>query len=88
MSEWSVRRFWQNMKMNIEMNSETEMNKEETIVTIEDTKVDDREQMPAVALRGLTILPGMVIHFDLSRDKSIEAVERAMLGDQRLLVVT
>lgn len=80
--------FWQNMKMNIEMNSETEMNKEETIVTIEDTKVDDREQMPAVALRGLTILPGMVIHFDLSRDKSIEAVERAMLGDQRLLVVT
>ena len=46
------------------------------------------EQIPTVALRGLTILPGMVIHFDLSREKSIEAVEQAMLGDQRLLVVT
>lgn len=44
--------------------------------------------LPAVALRGLTILPGMVIHFDLSRDHSIESVERAMIGDQRLLVVT
>lgn len=46
------------------------------------------EQIPTVALRGLTILPGMVIHFDLSREKSIEAVEQAMLGDQKLLVVT
>lgn len=44
--------------------------------------------LPAVALRGLTILPGMVIHFDLSRAHSIESVERAMIGDQRLLVVT
>lgn len=44
--------------------------------------------LPAVALRGLTILPGMVIHFDLSRNHSIESVERAMIGDQRLLVVT
>lgn len=44
--------------------------------------------LPTVALRGLTILPGMVIHFDLNREKSITAVEQAMLGDQRLLVVT
>lgn len=46
------------------------------------------ECLPAVILRGLTILPGMVIHFDLSRDKAIEAVEQAMLADQRLLIVT
>ncbi len=46
------------------------------------------EQLPTVTLRGLTILPGMVIHFDLSREKSIESVEQAMLADQRLLVVT
>lgn len=46
------------------------------------------EELPTVALRGLAILPGMVIHFDLSRKKSIEAVEQAMLNDQRLLVVT
>ena len=44
--------------------------------------------LPVVTLRGLTILPGMVIHFDLSRDCSMESVERAMIGDQRLLVVT
>lgn len=48
----------------------------------------ETEVLPAVALRGLSILPGMVIHFDLSREKSIEAVERAMLGDQRLFAVT
>ena len=46
------------------------------------------ECLPAVILRGLTILPGMVIHFDLSREKAIEAVEQAMLADQRLLIVT
>lgn len=46
------------------------------------------DTLPAVTLRGLTILPGMVIHFDLSREISVAAVEQAMLGDQRLLVVT
>ena len=46
------------------------------------------EELPTVALRGLSILPGMVIHFDLHRSKSIEAVEQAMLRDQRLLIVT
>lgn len=44
--------------------------------------------LPAVTLRGLTILPGMVIHFDLSRKMSMASVEQAMLGDQRLLVVS
>lgn len=44
--------------------------------------------LPAVTLRGLTILPGMVIHFDLSREMSMASVEQAMLGDQRLLVVS
>lgn len=46
------------------------------------------DTLPAVTLRGLTILPGMVIHFDLSRKVSMASVEQAMLGDQRLLVVT
>ena len=48
----------------------------------------ETEVLPAVTLRGLTILPGMVIHFDLNRKKSIESVEQAMLADQRLFVVT
>lgn len=43
--------------------------------------------MPAVALRGLTLMPGMIIHFDISRKQSIAAVEKAMVGDQRILLV-
>lgn len=43
--------------------------------------------MPVVALRGLTILPGMVIHFDVNRPKSVAAVEKAMVGDQKLFLV-
>ena len=46
-----------------------------------------RERMPAVALRGMTILPDMMIHFDLSREKSIQAVEQAMCDDQRIFLV-
>lgn len=43
--------------------------------------------LPTVALRGLTIMPSMVIHFDLSRKKSIQAVETAMQADGRIFVV-
>lgn len=49
---------------------------------------NENRLLPTVTLRGLTILPGMVIHFDLSRDASILSVEQAMLGEQLLLVVT
>lgn len=45
------------------------------------------KNIPAVALRGMTILPAMIVHFDISRKKSIKAVEQAMLKDQRLFVV-
>ncbi len=45
-------------------------------------------ELPAVALRGLVILPGMVAHFDVSRNKSIKAVESAMIRDQRIFLVT
>lgn len=44
--------------------------------------------MPAVALRGMVILPGMVAHFDVSRKKSIKAVEMAMMADQRVFLTT
>ncbi len=43
--------------------------------------------MPAIALRGLTVLPAAVTHFDISRKKSIEALERAMMTDQKLFLV-
>ena len=49
---------------------------------------DKKITMPAVGLRGLTILPGMVQHFDISREKSVRAVETAMMGDQKVYLVT
>ena len=49
---------------------------------------DKKITMPAVALRGLTILPGMVKHFDISREKSIRAIETAMMGNQKVYLVT
>ena len=44
------------------------------------------KQIPAVALRGMTILPSMIVHFDVSRDKSIKAIEHAMVSGQKLFV--
>ena len=44
--------------------------------------------LPVVALRGMTILPDMVIHFDVSRERSVRAIEQAMLREQRLFLVT
>jgi ATP-dependent Lon protease len=46
------------------------------------------KNIPVVALRGMTILPSMITHFDISREKSVKAVETAMLRDQKLVVVT
>ncbi|MBD5464472.1 MAG: endopeptidase La [Lachnospiraceae bacterium] len=50
--------------------------------------MEELRKMPAVALRGLTIFPDMIIHFDLSRDKSKIAIERAMIEDQMVFLVT
>ena len=49
---------------------------------------EEYKKIPAVALRGMTILPGMVAHFDVSRIKSIKAIENAMVEDQRVFLVT
>lgn len=44
--------------------------------------------MPMIALRGTTVLPEMIVHFDVSREKSIRAVEAAMLHDQKVFLLT
>lgn len=44
--------------------------------------------LPAVALRGMSILPGAIIHFDLNRPKSISAVEQAMISGGQIFLVT
>ncbi len=46
------------------------------------------EKLPAVALRGIVILPGMIAHFDISREKSIRAVESCMETSKRVFLVT
>ena len=44
-------------------------------------------KMPAVALRGMVILPGMIAHFDISREKSVKAIEHCMTEDQKIFLV-
>ena len=44
--------------------------------------------LPAIALRGLTVLPEMIQHFDISREKSVSALEHAMVGEQKVFLVT
>ena len=44
--------------------------------------------LPAIALRGTTILPDMIVHFDVSRERSIKAIEAAMLHDQKIFLIT
>ena len=45
------------------------------------------KSLPRVALRGMTIMPEMVVHFDVSREKSIAAIQEAMAGDQKIFLV-
>ncbi|MDO4267388.1 MAG: endopeptidase La [Eubacteriales bacterium] len=49
---------------------------------------DTVKTMPVIALRGLAVLPGMTVSFDISRSKSIAAVEKAMVGDQKIGLFT
>lgn len=59
---------------------------------------DDRQQiernedgnliLPMIPLRGLTIFPNMVLHFDIGREKSINALEKAMIKNQYIFLVT
>lgn len=49
---------------------------------------EQRISLPAVALRGMTILPETVVHFDVSREKSIKAIQEAMIEEQKIFLVT
>jgi len=48
----------------------------------------EKIQMPTVALRGMVILPEMIVHFDVSREKSIKAIEQAMVEQKGVFLVT
>ena len=49
---------------------------------------DKKMNLPLVALRGMVLLPGMVAHFDVSREKSIRAIEKAMQTDEKVFLIT
>ena len=49
--------------------------------------IPSSERMPILALRGLTVFPGMTLHFDVGREKSIHAVEKAMAGNQQIFLI-
>lgn len=44
--------------------------------------------IPLIPLRGLTVFPNMIIHFDVGRDKSLKAIENAMLKEEKIVLVT
>ena len=46
------------------------------------------QHLPAIALRGTTILPDMIVHFDVSWEKSMKAIEKAMVQDQKVFLIT
>ncbi len=46
------------------------------------------ERLPVIALRGLTVFPGATTHFDVGREKSVKALDRAMNTNQRVFLVT
>ena len=53
------------------------------IITMEEKTLD----MPVLALRGLTIFPDMLMHFDVERDISVKALEAAMENNQDIFLV-
>lgn len=50
--------------------------------TFRSSESEDKNSLPMIPMRGMTVFPGMVIHFDIGRKKSINALEQAMTRDQ------
>ena len=48
---------------------------------------NETRSLPMVALRGLTIMPEMIVHFDMSRERSIAAIQQAMVEEQEIFLV-
>ena len=66
-------------------NKDLELKKDEDVKAQEPIK-DEGLVMPLIPLRGLTVYPNMVIHFDVGREKSILALERAMMLNQTIFL--
>ena len=53
---------------------------------MEGKNMDNKMTLPLIPLRGLTIFPNMVLHFDVGREKSIAALEEAMLNNAEIFL--
>ena len=61
---------------------------DDTIKYIEEpNEIFQDKEYPLIPLRGLSVFPGMVLHFDVGRTKSINALEEAMADDQNVILV-
>lgn len=60
----------------------------EGLISLELKKVVKKQVLPLLPLRGLTVFPYMILHFDVGRDMSIKALEEAMVNDQMIFLVT
>ncbi|MFV0363319.1 MAG: endopeptidase La [Suipraeoptans sp.] len=49
--------------------------------------MSENYRLPLIALRGMNVLPEMVIHFDISREKSLKAIDEAMMTEQKVILV-
>ena len=61
---------------------------EEIRLQVEKEKTVSESRIPTIALRGMVIYPGTVMHFDAGREKSVAALNAAMSADKRLFVVS
>lgn len=49
--------------------------------------MNESYRLPLIALRGMNVLPEMVVHFDISREKSLNAIDEAMMTEQKIILV-
>lgn len=82
--------------VDIEETEEKEMTESDEIESVEESTekiveevVDDTiKELPMIPLRGLSVFPNMVLHFDIGREKSIKALEKAMVMNQYIYLVS
>ena len=73
-----------NNKQSVDIDAE----KTEQQLTEENILDDDVMELPMIPLRGLSVFPNMVLHFDIGREKSINALEKAMIMDQFIFLAS
>jgi ATP-dependent Lon protease len=76
------------INLSIEKKEIPEENTDHIGMTEPELFVQEKETLPLIPLRGMSVFPGMVVHFDVGREKSVKALEAAMERDQMAFLVT